>query len=227
MKTTPTPAEQTTRIVVAVPTKSAGVAILLTVLFGPLGMFYSTVSGALVMIAVTLVAAFFTLGIGLIFTWPVCIIWAAMAASSYNKGIVNQKMKKQNTRGCAVIFCLLGLAFVVYVLANSSGSQRSGDAPSSGGGQQISPQETILRKTLSYLSTLEDVEWVHFENNNVYIGFTRPPPDLEIVLGMAAVKGNRAINFGVHVWGVPASATPGSVDRIYGEKTARYGKVER
>jgi hypothetical protein len=36
--------EQTRQVVVVTPTKSAGVAILLTVLFGPLGMFYSTIA---------------------------------------------------------------------------------------------------------------------------------------------------------------------------------------
>jgi hypothetical protein len=44
----------TTVVTVASP-KSVGVAFLLTLLFGPLGMFYSTVSGALIMLGVFLV----------------------------------------------------------------------------------------------------------------------------------------------------------------------------
>lgn len=80
--------EQARQVVVVTPTKSAGVAILLTVLFGPLGMFYSTIAGAIVMIVVSLVVALFTLGFGLILTWPICIVWAAMAASSHNKKLI-------------------------------------------------------------------------------------------------------------------------------------------
>lgn len=80
--------EQARQVVVVTPTKSAGVAILLTALFGPLGMFYSTITGAIVMIVVSLVVALFTLGFGLLLTWPICIIWAALAASSHNKKLV-------------------------------------------------------------------------------------------------------------------------------------------
>ena len=58
--------EQARQVVVVTPTKSTGVAILLTILFGPVGMFYSTIAGAIVMILVSLVVAVLTLGLGLI-----------------------------------------------------------------------------------------------------------------------------------------------------------------
>lgn len=67
--------------------KSAGTAFALGLFFGPLGMLYSTGIGAIVMFVVTSVVAFFTLGFGLLVTQPVCAIWAAMAASSYNARI--------------------------------------------------------------------------------------------------------------------------------------------
>ena len=91
---------------------------------------------------------------------------------------------------------------------------------------QEASREAILEETLSYLSTLEDVAWVHFDGNNVYVGFTRRPDDLDMVLRAAALKGNRAIDFGVHVWGIPADEPRGSVDRVYGEASARYGKIK-
>ena len=72
--------------VLVAPPKSVGVAILLTVFFGPLGMLYSTVPGALVMMFVSFVLAIMTAGISFFITWPVCIIWGAMAADSYNRG---------------------------------------------------------------------------------------------------------------------------------------------
>lgn len=80
--------EQTKQVVVVSATKSAGLAILLTVLFGPLGMLYATIPGALVMMVVSLLVAVITFGFGLIITWPICIIWAMMATSSYNEKLV-------------------------------------------------------------------------------------------------------------------------------------------
>jgi len=69
-------------------TKSPGIAILLTILLGPLGMLYSTILGAVIMTLATLVVIIITYGLGLLITWPICIIWAAIAASNYNKKIL-------------------------------------------------------------------------------------------------------------------------------------------
>lgn len=78
--------------VVVTPTKSVGIAILLTVLFGPIGMLYCTIWGAIIMFVVSLVIGIVTLGIGLIITWPICIIWAALATSSHNKKLLAGKV---------------------------------------------------------------------------------------------------------------------------------------
>lgn len=75
-------------VVVVNETKSVGIAILLTVLFGPLGMLYSTVPGALIMIVVSIVLGFFTLGFSLLLTWPLSIVWGAMAASAHNQRVL-------------------------------------------------------------------------------------------------------------------------------------------
>jgi hypothetical protein len=75
-------------VVVIMPTKSVGLAVLLAFLFGPLGMLYSTVAGALLMLIISTIAAVFTCGFGLLITWPICIIWAAAAASSYNQNLL-------------------------------------------------------------------------------------------------------------------------------------------
>jgi hypothetical protein len=73
-------------VVVARQPKSVGVAILLTVLFGPLGMLYSTVAGALVMLVVSVVLGVPTGGLSVAITWPICIIWGAVAAQNWNQG---------------------------------------------------------------------------------------------------------------------------------------------
>jgi hypothetical protein len=85
--------------------KSIGIAIILTILFGPIGLFYASVSGALIMILVPifpillLVFGFsqdnsilvnLSLGLLLIFAltyWLISIIWAVISVNSYNKEI--------------------------------------------------------------------------------------------------------------------------------------------
>jgi hypothetical protein len=62
------------------PAKSPGIAIILTVLLGPLGMFYSTIPGGLIMSLVTIIVLPITLGPGILITWPICVLWAAVAA---------------------------------------------------------------------------------------------------------------------------------------------------
>ena len=74
----PSPASQ---VVYVRERKSVLLALLLTFVFGPLGMLYSTVVGGLVMLVVTPVVAFFTLGLGLLLTWPLQMIWAGVAAA--------------------------------------------------------------------------------------------------------------------------------------------------
>jgi hypothetical protein len=84
--------EQPQRVVVT-PTKSMGISIILTVIFGPLGMFYSTIWGGIIMIVISAVVGLITLGYGVIVTWPICIIWAAIATSSYNKKLLAGQRK--------------------------------------------------------------------------------------------------------------------------------------
>jgi hypothetical protein len=75
---------------VAAPTKSVGAAVALTLFFGPFGMFYATVGGAVVMLILYVVIGILTLGFGLLFLWPITVIWAAMAVQSHNQGLWQQ-----------------------------------------------------------------------------------------------------------------------------------------
>jgi hypothetical protein len=61
---------------------------VLTVLFGPLGMLYSTAVGALVMFLISFIIALVTFGLGIFLAWPVCVIWGAVAASNHNKRLL-------------------------------------------------------------------------------------------------------------------------------------------
>lgn len=71
--------------IVVRPPRSVGAAIILTIFFGPLGMLYSTVPGALTMMFISFVLFFLTAGFSVFITWPICILWSALAAESYNR----------------------------------------------------------------------------------------------------------------------------------------------
>jgi hypothetical protein len=76
-------------VIIVREVRSVGIALLLTFLFGPLGMLYSTISGALIMIVVSVVLGIFTLGLSLFVTWPISMVWGAMAASSHNQRVLS------------------------------------------------------------------------------------------------------------------------------------------
>jgi hypothetical protein len=100
------------RPVVVTPTKSVGIQILLVVFLGPLGLFYSTIKGALIMIfgvpialaalvAVTgLVGARGGAGVGtavavgseilltMLVWWVGSFVWGIVAVNSYNRRLL-------------------------------------------------------------------------------------------------------------------------------------------
>jgi len=86
--TQPSPSSQQPQRIVVVPTKSIGLAIFLGVAFGPLGLLYSTVTGAIIMFFVNVLVGLFTLGLGLFLTWPICGLWAYFAAKSHNEKLL-------------------------------------------------------------------------------------------------------------------------------------------
>jgi hypothetical protein len=73
------------QVIVVASTKNMGIGIILALLFGPLGLLYSSVTGAIVMFVVSVPVAIFTAGLGLLLANPVCAIWAAVAVNTHNK----------------------------------------------------------------------------------------------------------------------------------------------
>ena len=76
---------QRPQAIIVKSTKNVGLAAGLALFFGPLGMCYSTLKGALVMFLVNVVVGFLTLGMVCLLTLPICAIWAYMAAKKYNE----------------------------------------------------------------------------------------------------------------------------------------------
>jgi len=71
-------------IVVIQQRKSMILGLILTFFFGSLGMLYSTISGGLIMFVLSIIVGVFTLGFGLIFIWPIQLIWTIIAISNHN-----------------------------------------------------------------------------------------------------------------------------------------------
>jgi hypothetical protein len=79
------PAAASSHVIVVAPQKNMGMAILLTVFLGPLGMLYSTIAGGIIMFFINILMLLFTAGFGLLITWPISIVWAAIAARKKNE----------------------------------------------------------------------------------------------------------------------------------------------
>ncbi len=69
--------------------KSVTLALVLTLCFGPLGLFYVSAWGAVLLVVVAAVAVVPTLGFVLVFVWPASMLWAALAASKQHNDFVH------------------------------------------------------------------------------------------------------------------------------------------
>jgi hypothetical protein len=76
------------RPVIVARTKSVALSLVLTFFLGPLGMLYSTIPGALVMIALSIPAFIITFGHAGFIIWPLSMIWGAWAAHRYNQRLL-------------------------------------------------------------------------------------------------------------------------------------------
>ncbi len=75
------------KYVVVKPVKSMGISILLSLLFGPIGLFYSSIAGGVIMSLLSLIIGVLTMGIGAFVLWPVCAVWGAVSVRHYNRAL--------------------------------------------------------------------------------------------------------------------------------------------
>ena len=97
-----------------------------------------------------------------------------------------------------------------------------------GGRKGLKRLEKGLKKALAYLKEIQEIGWVEFEENNVYIGWKSIPGDFGMINRAAAAIGNNAIQFGTHFWSVKDDQKgwrPGDAP-YYCATTARGGKVK-
>jgi hypothetical protein len=65
--------------------KSVVLSLVLTFFLGPFGMLYSTVPGALIMLALYVGLGIITLGWAIVALHPIAMIWGALAADRANR----------------------------------------------------------------------------------------------------------------------------------------------
>jgi len=112
---------QSTNFIVVKSTKSVGIAILLTLLFGPIGLFYASITGGIIMtltpflLFVLLIMGALgesssllltSLGLLVIFAltyWLICIIWAAIAVYDYNNELFEEANRRQVLQSTIII----------------------------------------------------------------------------------------------------------------------------
>ena len=117
------------------------------------------------------------------------------------------------------IFIFFFVVFIFNVIDQSSSPSSSSSSLS---------REAVLIETLEYLNDMEAVSWWEVDGNDVYMNFNDISFNYKAAIRMAATLGNRATDFGVHVWalnGKQKGWQPG--DGGYLENvTARYGKLQ-
>lgn len=65
--------------------KSRLTSLVLTLIFGPLGIFYSSGFAALAMLIITIVTAVVTAGVGLLVVWPLCVAIGDHSTHKHNE----------------------------------------------------------------------------------------------------------------------------------------------
>lgn len=76
------------------PFKSVAAALLFTVVFGPVGLLYSSFWGGFLMIFVMLVVANSLLWLPILLTWIVCCIWGVAAVEAHNRSLIEKQLNK-------------------------------------------------------------------------------------------------------------------------------------
>jgi hypothetical protein len=64
--------------------KRVRTAVLMAIFLGPLGLMYTSVGAGLFMLFVMVVLGLFTVGMGIVPVWALCVAWAYLAASHSN-----------------------------------------------------------------------------------------------------------------------------------------------
>jgi hypothetical protein len=137
--------------------------------------------------------------------------------------------KKKQRKPVVWVGALLFFLLIVYIGTMDSGKKRTSNSASKAIQSQksSSSRQSKVKNAISYLNDIDEVAWVEVDNNNVYVGFDPVPSDMDAIIRAAAMNGNRAADFGVHVWAVKSTQRnwrPGQGSYL-AQHSARHGKI--
>ena len=78
----------------SLPYKSIAIALLFSVIFGPVGLLYASFWGGFSMILVGIVVISNKFFFPILLLWLICCIWSVGAVEAYNKKILKAQLEK-------------------------------------------------------------------------------------------------------------------------------------
>ncbi|MBV9575000.1 MAG: hypothetical protein JO149_00055 [Gammaproteobacteria bacterium] len=81
--------------VATLPYKSTAVALLFSVIFGPVGLLYASFWGGVSMILIGIVVVSSKYFFPILLLWLICCIWSVGAIEAYNQRVLKAHLQKQ------------------------------------------------------------------------------------------------------------------------------------
>lgn len=129
--------------------------------------------------------------------------------------ISDRRSRGVGSVGCFVALFLIGL---IGMPAESQGQTVKGE------------REAKVKSAIPpSIVDMDEVDWVEYDGNEVYVGFNKFPSDLKPMINAWALQANWALDFGVRVFAVlnaPKGWRPGDKSNGLYIGAARHGKIE-
>ena len=127
--------------------------------------------------------------------------------------------------GCLVVLFVIGL--VAYLIYGSVKDSMPSDEQMAASKQKT--EQIIQTKIPPSIIDMDEVDWVEYDGNDVYVGINKVPSDLKTMINAWAIQANQALGRGVHVWAVhnaPKGWRPGDQSDGFYNATARDGVIK-
>jgi len=140
------------------------------------------------------------------------------------------RIKRQSFSKVKGWFLFILLVFIViWVIPSQKEKVEPSKSIIRGSTQDKLPKNasSILKERLYYLDDIEEVSWVKFHRNFVYIGFKTISPDICLIIAGAALQGNIALNYDTNVTAVNYKFKKRPLEGYICSAIARHGWVRQ
>jgi hypothetical protein len=145
------------------------------------------------------------------------------------------KENRKNAGGIKNIGCLivlLAVGFVGYMIFTSVKDTMPTEEQLEKSREQakVMTEAIIKNKIPASIVDMDEIDWVEYDDEVVYIGFNKRPDDLKTMIDMWAIQANRELGSMVSVWAVVGEEKgwrPGNSASVNGyHAIARNGKTQ-